>query len=99
MVCLWNICVNTLHKGDNNNNNNNNNWKRNLKQNYLRVTVEEQVIFAMSFYHLKRWGLQVRFQLPLIIGAERELLIPVERIEHHVTLSLSQPTIKKKKMK
>jgi hypothetical protein len=32
MVCLWNICVNTLHKGDsiftnNNNNNNNNNNK------------------------------------------------------------------------
>ena len=25
MVCLRNICINTLHKGDNNNNNNNNN--------------------------------------------------------------------------
>ena len=24
MVCLRNICINTLHKGDNNNNNNNN---------------------------------------------------------------------------
>jgi hypothetical protein len=40
MVCLWDICVNTLHKGDsiftnNNNNNNDNNNNNNNNNNAL----------------------------------------------------------------
>jgi len=31
MVCLRNICVNTLRKGDNDNNNNNNNNNNKIK--------------------------------------------------------------------
>ena len=44
MVCLRNICVNTLHKGDNddddNNNNNNNNigFELHYKQEYCKVS-------------------------------------------------------------
>jgi hypothetical protein len=40
MVCLRNVCVNTLHKGDsiftNNNNNNNNTKRRRRKKNRRR---------------------------------------------------------------
>jgi hypothetical protein len=46
MVCLWNICINTLHKGDNdddddddndNNNNNNNSHGLCLENTYTVV--------------------------------------------------------------
>ena len=47
MVCLWNICINTLHKGDNDNDdddddddNNNSNNNNNNNNNNLRGTSE-----------------------------------------------------------
>ena len=45
MVCLRNICINTLHKGDNddddddNNNNNNNNNNSSLEISYLKLGI------------------------------------------------------------
>jgi hypothetical protein len=39
MVCLRNICVDTLHKGDTDDNNNNNN-NNNLKYNILCIEIQ-----------------------------------------------------------
>jgi hypothetical protein len=43
MVCLWNICINILHKGDsiftNNNNNNNNKINNNNNNNGVETAI------------------------------------------------------------
>jgi hypothetical protein len=39
MVCLGNICINTLHKGDNNNDDdNNNNAHQTLREKKITIT-------------------------------------------------------------
>jgi hypothetical protein len=45
MVCLRNICTNTLHKGDNddNNNNNNNNKKKKKKKKKRKYTQTQKL--------------------------------------------------------
>jgi hypothetical protein len=64
MVCLRNICINTLHKGDSiftyNNNNNNNNVQKEAekKLNYKSLGVEIQ----------RMWNLKYTI-VPVIIGA------------------------------
>ena len=56
MVCLGNICINTLHKGDNDDDNNNKEAENNLK--YKDLTIEIQRV----------WKVQTRV-IPVIIVA------------------------------
>jgi hypothetical protein len=61
MVCLWNICINTLHKGDNddddydNNNNNNNNNRDNLYHLKIIRTTPEQHTGKARYQNYKKY--------------------------------------------
>jgi hypothetical protein len=58
MVCLRNICINTLHKGDNDNNNNNNNNNKLIDQSPLSHRPAKNFLtvrhpFSIAAFHIK----------------------------------------------
>ena len=76
MICLRNICINTLHKGNNNNNNNNNNNKCRLTdvavpggRNVIQKEAENILKYEDLIIEIQRvWNVKAR-DIPVIKGA------------------------------